>query len=279
MNAKSFFTTIDERKIHYEVVFGADNTKKVENIGLILLHGWGGSTKSFTDENINQKGGLALRLADTMKINVLCLDYPGFGKSDFPSDSGWSSVEYADFLTKFLKKLKINDDVPLFGHSNGGRIIIRSLFDFPDFHNSRKLILCGASGIKLQKSKREKLISAFKKPLKQLSKLFPTKIKNLILKKVFKSHDWGACPRILKPTLSAITSEEDFSPKLGKINNNILLLWGKYDTMTPMMSGKKYHQGLKNSKLIIYEDEAARHGLHRTHTEQIADQITKFLHE
>src|ERR1035437_2686360 len=117
-------------------VFG--NGKKV----LLVLPGWKRSASEWAVVSKN--------FADMYK--VILLDLPGFGVSALPK-STFDVYEYADFVKKFLEKLKI-EKCTILGHSFGGRlgIVLAAEDKIVD-----KLILVDSGGIE-QKSFYTKLI-------------------------------------------------------------------------------------------------------------------------
>ncbi|HFC76794.1 MAG TPA: alpha/beta hydrolase, partial [Candidatus Moranbacteria bacterium] len=76
--------------------------------------------------------------------NFLILNWPGFGKSQQPN-SVWGIEEYATFLQKLLKELKI-EKCSLVGHSFGGSVAIYFSAKYPQ--KIKKLILVASSGIR-----------------------------------------------------------------------------------------------------------------------------------
>ena len=77
---------IDELLAHYEIV---GKGKLV-----LLLHGWGDSSKGFRE--------LAKELSN--KHQVLSVDLPGFGESQAPK-AVWDLDNYAEFIRRYLSSL------------------------------------------------------------------------------------------------------------------------------------------------------------------------------
>ena len=238
-------------KTHY--VSGGSGTET-----LVFLHGWGGSTESFT------------RLSEDLPYKIILLDLPGFGQSGMPDSKGWDTHDYASWLEAFLKKLNIQK-AHFYGHSFGCRVLVRLLLKRPELAD--KVILTGAAGIKWPLSFRQrvaKFMSAFK-----IKKMIPEKIQLCIKRKIFKAHDWADAHPEIKPTLQKVLAEEDFREELKKTQNNILLIWGAQDKITPIKSAHVYENNLQNATLTILPN--GRHGIHHTHVQEVSGLIQNFL--
>ena len=72
---------IDERKVRF-LRFGSGDKK------LVMLHGWGGRSESFTK--------LAPRIAKQNNLEVILPDRPGLGKSYPKHSEGWTTDDYED---------------------------------------------------------------------------------------------------------------------------------------------------------------------------------------
>ena len=231
---------------------------------IICLHGWGGSTESWAE--------LAPKLAKKTDTTVVAVDLPGFGKSDLPPITGWTTFQYSEWLEELLTKLRWKHPT-LIGHSFGCRVITRFLSKHPEF--TGKVVLHGAAGIKWPDGIKQKVAKKIKPLVSPLKKVVPTKIWNKITGKFFGARDWVNCPQSMKNTLKKTLEETCVREDLKKIKNHVLLLWGKHDGFTPLKSGKVFLENLQNATIKIYED--GRHGIHRTHATKCANQITKFL--
>lgn len=228
----------------------------------VMLHGWGGSTKSFEI--------LGPKLAQALNQNIIIPDLPGFGDSDFPSAEGWTTHDYELWLEEFLDQTidkKSAKKITLYGHSFGCRIILRFLLKHPEWKD--KVILTGAAGLKVPLSTKQRLRKLL--AATNVQSFFPKKIRRFFSG----NSDWHQASDILKKTLKKVFAEEDLAPNLKDIQTQTLLLWGANDTYTPLSSGKKFAKNLPNNHFIVFKD--GRHGIHYTHADQITKAITKFL--
>ena len=255
--------TIGNRKTFYES-FGKGNKK------IIILHGWDPNKVVRESYHI-----LAPLLAKTLKCEVIIPDLPGFGKSDNPPFEGWNTENYEKWLELFLKEISSDSssNLILYGHSFGCRIIVRYLLKNQQF--TGKVILTGAAGIKWPPSFRETVSLSLAKNVRMAKHLFPKRIQKYVITKIFGAKDWGCVPPHMKNSLKKVLAEADFRNELPKIKNKILLIFGEQDNITPIQSARVYKEKLPNSELKILSE--GRHGIHKTHSKEITELISKFL--
>ena len=267
--------------------FRIGNKKSAKKI--VILHGWD-PTKRVS------KGFLPLAeiLAKKLRAEIIIPDLPGFGKSPLPQrkyiesnygefcenprkageimQKGWSVWDYSDWLEEFLDKLNLENPI-LYGHSFGCRIISRFLIRNQNF--AGKIILTSAAGIRLPLSLRQRFSQILAKTFPLAKKIIPRKIQKFVVKKLFGARDWGNCPAEMKETFQKVIAEPCIRENLKEIKNEVLLIWGKQDTITPLEAGRIFRQKLKNSSLKVLS--TGRHGIHHTHTEKIAEIVMEFL--
>jgi len=238
---------------------------------LVILHGW--------DQHIDVFASYKELIHDLFLNNKFAQNYeiimpnlPGFGESDMPPETGFNTNEYADWLLGFLKALNIHHATFL-SHSFGGRVLVRFLLKNPNF--SDRVILMSSAGIKWPLSRRQRFSIFLSKNLTRAKNLFPQKLQKFVISNVFGARDWGAVRHELKPTLNKVLKEPDFRHELSKIHTPALLIWGEEDSVTPLKSGHIFAKKLPNNQLITVTNGA--HGIHRTHSEEVADYVLQFL--
>jgi pimeloyl-ACP methyl ester carboxylesterase len=232
---------------------------------IIILHGWGGSPKTW------QKVAEELRKKN-YQVEIPYL--PGFDKNN-PLGKPYILEDYSQWLFQFINQKKINK-VMIVGHSNGGRIAAYFAAKHPD--GVEKLILIGAAGI----PPKNKIKTTVFKLASQLGKSFfkvvgNKKLFNLgqkILYKLAGESDYLNASPIMKKTMINILSS-DLTNTFAKIQCPTLIVWGRNDKYTPLWMGKKIHQLIKNSQLIVIND--AHHGIHLTHLAKLIELIVKFI--
>ncbi|MDO4702074.1 MAG: alpha/beta hydrolase [Erysipelotrichaceae bacterium] len=217
--------------IYYEV---KGNKKQ----SVILLHGWGQNTTMMQ----------AIQEGLHPYFTVYNLDFPGFGKSD-ALQQAWSTIDYTDFLAKFIKALNIQNPI-LIGHSFGCRIALRYASQYPVY----KMILTGAAGLKPKRGFDYYVKVTTYKLLKQIFKLpFLTKYKESMQSK-FGSTDYKNASPILRETLVKVVNE-DIKPLLKDIQAETLLVFGSHDQATPLWMGKVMEKTMPNATLIVFEQD------------------------
>ena len=167
--------------------------KQGKGNSVILLHGWGQSTKAMSIINNHL----------CSSFTVYNIDLPGFGLSDKPI-SPFSTLDYANILKDIIDYYSINNPI-IIGHSFGGRVAIKytSIYD-----NVDKLILIDSAGI-VNKKKLTYYIKIYS--YKLLKKIFSLpilkKYKDKVLKN-FGSTDYKNACEVMKKTLVKVVNED-----------------------------------------------------------------------
>ena len=232
---------------------------------VVFLHGWGGSTDSFF------KLGLELT-KQRPDLKLYLVDYPGFGLTDDPETSGWSTHRYADWVKALCEELEIKK-AHFYVHSFGGRILCRLINKHPELGD--KLVFTGAAGVKWPLSLRQKISVGLSKIIPKAKHSRTQRLQNFIVTKVFGARDWGNVKPALKNTLKTVLAEADLREDLANIKQPSLILWGEQDSITPLKSGRVYAEKIPNNHLVIFPK--GRHGIHHTHRTQIVAKIAEFL--
>ena len=233
---------IGNSNIYYEVL-GEGNP-------VILLHGW------LTDMETMRP--IANSLMQNFKVYLV--DVVGFGKSDLLTKP-INTDEYGDFLDGFCKELKIENPI-LIGHSNGGRIIINAVGR--KLVEPRKIVLIDSAGLKPKRPLTYYIKVGIAKCGKAVLNILPVskESKEKIRNKVGSS-DYKASSEVLKETMKTILNE-DQTENLKNISVPTLLIWGRYDTATPIADGRKMEKLIDNAGLVEYPN-----GTHFSYLENI----------
>lgn len=236
--------------IHYELAGSGE--KRV-----VLLHGWGCSTK------------LMKPVADHLvkDMTVLSVDFPAHGESGRPPEP-WGVPEFAGSLLMLLKKL---DFLPcsVIAHSFGGRVTIELASADPTLFE--RIILTGAAGIKpestgtaskrTQEYKRLKAIAEGMKKTKLLAGLADRWSESLVQK--YGSKDYASLDPEMRKTFVKVVNY-DQTGKLADIRNSTLLVWGDQDTETPLWMGQRMEKDIPDSALVVLSG-----GTHFAYLEQV----------
>ena len=234
------FLTAKGVKVYYEQSGAGKN--------VLLLHGWGCSTKHFAQ--------IAQDLAKDCRVTVI--DFPAHGESGRPPEP-WGVKEFAACIQDLMEQLGIAP-CDIIAHSFGGRVALWLAANEPQLVN--RLVLTGCAGIKKpqteEQKKRSEAYQKKKKPLQGLAKLplvGGLAQKSLkALQEKYGSADYNALDDEMKKTFVKVISE-DLSPLLPKIQASTLLIWGENDTETPLWMGQKMEQEIKDAGLVIFEND------------------------
>jgi len=233
----------------------------IDNI--IILHGWGGSSRSW--DNIANKF-----MQDGYKVFVP--DLPWFGKTKI--NKVFTVDGYSELIEDFIKYLNI-DNIILLWHSNGGRIAINIAKRW-NIH-IKKLILNNAACIKHTLTYKQKASKILSKLLKIFSFVPGYNFIRKYFYKLIWWHDYlNLDNKFIKKTfLNMINSDLKQSAKNIKVNT--LLVWWKNDTYTPLKDWQILNKLIKNSKLKILENE--RHWIHLQNPDRLYKTIINRLNK
>jgi pimeloyl-ACP methyl ester carboxylesterase len=236
-----------------------------KNIPFLILHGWGWSSKSWEQ--------IASLLSD--KFFVIIPDIPCASKL-VDCEKIYTLDDYTLLLKDFINDIQLEDFILLW-HSNGGAIASKLVVNYPEL-KIKKLILNNSAWIRkdTKRSIKRKVfwfISKIVKPIFSLPWMW--KIRNLFYKIIW-WHDYLDAeknPNKKQTYLNMIN--EDLQNIFSLIKKDTLLIWWKNDTYTPLEDGKKIHNLIPNSKLMIIEN--VRHGIHLQNPEALVKTILENL--
>lgn len=252
------FIDINHLKINY--------TESGQGNPVVLLHGWGGSVKSFEVVHNYLKN----------HCKVYSIDLPGFGQSEEPPFP-WDLSNYSDLVEQFLTQLQITNPI-LIGHSFGGRIIIKLAGEkrFP----MKKIILVDSAGVKPKRTfKYYYKVYTYKLIKKTLQLPFVKSFTGNIIEKVkgkFGSSDYKNASDIMRQVMVKVVNE-DLRQLLPKINRPTLLIWGENDQATPVSDGKLMEKLIPDAGLVVFKN--AGHFSYLDQFNEFAIVIASFLKE
>lgn len=194
---------------------------------ILLMHGWGGSTVSFSG---------AYEYLCGLNRDVIAVDFPGFGSSDMPAED-WGIFDYAACMDAIINALS-TEKVILVGHSFGGRVALC----LADKEYVESIVLVDSAGLKplpsLIKTIKVWRYKQAKKAGKDLSK--------------FGSLDYRALPGGLKKVFINVVNTH-LDDKLEGISCPVLIVWGKHDKETPRYMARRFKRKIKGSKLVYLD--------------------------
>ncbi len=209
-------------------------------IPVLLLHGWGASYDTYRG------------VINTLKnrCRVVAVNFPGCGKSD-TMEAPWNIDNYCDFVLKFMKAVNLDNPI-LFGHSHGGRVIMKLVGT--GLAKPPKIVLLDAAGLIPKKSFKQKWRAKSFKIIKRVLTL--PGIKNFsggLLDKArrhYGSADYNAAPLVLRQTMVSLVNT-DLRDLLPNISCPTLLIWGENDTATPLSDAKIIESLIPDSGLCV----------------------------
>lgn len=224
---------VNDFTIYYEKYGNKDKN-------ILILPGWGNNRKTFDYLiSILEKD-----------YSIYILDYPGFGKSKFPSRDLYIK-DYSYLIRKFLIEKKITNPT-IIAHSFGGRIVI-DLFKDKNNLDISNLILIDIAGIKPKKTLYKKIKEKIYKLLKRIGKRLPKNIKNNYqerLIKIFGSNDYSKLnSNIRKTFINIVNQDQKYDIKY--IDVDTLIIWGELDKDVPLKDGYFINKEIKNSGLVV----------------------------
>lgn len=231
---------------------------------IVLLHGWGGSSQSFSE----------LQRLLSARYHVIALDLPGFGKSDAPYRA-WRMRDYVNFTRAFLEELEIKK-CWLIGHSFGGRIAIMLAAEYPEMLSG--LALVSAAGIKHEKSAQGKVLEKIALWGKRVTSLrFLRGLKKpmrYVLYKLIRRQDYYLANGVMREIMKNVI-EEDLTPLLSRIQAKTLIIWGEKDTITPLRDAYTMKRKIPDAAL-----EIIKHGSHylpKRYPKKLFEHIKRFI--
>ncbi len=236
-------------------------TKKGAGEPVILLHGWGGSIESL--EKLQEEL--------SKYYEVYNLELPGHGELE-GIDESYDFKKYLVYLDTFIRSNKLNNII-LIGHSFGGNIAIR--YTAYNENAVKTLVLINSSGIKPKNSLKKtfwKSISMLTKPLLALPG--GEVLRKIVYKGLIREQDYLKTSGFVRETFKNVTNDFVNKRVLDKIKNSTLILWGRYDTYTPLWMGKYLKENIKNSELEILD---AKHGLPLKYPSLVSEKINNFI--
>lgn len=256
--AQHYFTTVQGIKTHY-ICLGQAPQK------VVFLHGWGGSTQSFWP--------MALELrAARPDLEIILVDYPGFGDTQDPPAAGFNSRDYAAWVKDFCDAINLKQ-AHFYTHSNGGRMLIPLMSQYPEL--GQKLVFSASAGVKWPDTPKQKFSKWASLHFAQAKQKLPARLQKFIVTKLLGARDWGNVPPELKTTLTKILAEPDCREQLSSIEHECLVLWGERDQITPLKSGQVFAAKLPHNQFHTFK--TGRHGIHHTHRSEIVELLAGFF--
>lgn len=206
---------------------------------LLLLHGWGGSLASMTpvfNEFVKH-------------YRVVAIDFPGHGESALPPRA-WHVDDFVTLVRRLLEALYL-ERPHIIAHSHGGRVALKLAARYPDC--LAKLVLVNSAGVPPPRSWHYYLRLTVAK-VGKLSARFGgargERLRQQIYRAVASSDYLAAGP--LRGTFVNLI-KEDLTPVLSTIQSPTLLVWGEYDTDTPVSCATIMARHIPHAELVVLQ--------------------------
>lgn len=229
---------------------------------IILLHGWGAHVGKLT---------ALMKSLKELNWDTHVIKLPGFDL--LPPKNVWGIGEYADYVLGEAQKIYGKEKFFVFGHSFGGRIVIK----LAEKYNGQLsgLILCSTAGLSRAHSPKRAIFFVLAKIGKVFLFIPPlARFWKKLLYKLAKEHDYERAQGMMKAVLRKVVVE-NLKPVVRKIKIPILVLWGKKDRITPVVDAHYIKKILPSTKLIIFKDED--HKLPYSKPRKLAKEIDKWI--
>ena len=204
----------------------------------VLLHGWACDFSIFKH----------IQDALSEHFTVYAFDLPGFGKSEEPPQA-WDTEAYADCLLEAFEALSIENPY-LLGHSFGGKVSLH----LANKIQIKGLILVGSAGIKPKRSLYYYWkVYSFKTMKKAAILCMGKKASERHIEQWRKksgSADYKNSSEMMRKVLVK-SVHEDLQRLMPKIQASCLLVWGEYDTATPLSDAKIMEKKVPEAGLAV----------------------------
>ena len=243
-------------RLHYEVYGSGDP--------VLCLHGLGANTESWH----------AFREPLSHTHKLILLDFKGFGASPKPKDHHYSILEHGDLTYQFIIEHNLQN-LTIIGNSFGGAVSLlvslRLCSENP--RRLRKLILIDSGGYNLYLPLHLKLLRA---PIVGwlVLQLLPPKVSALFVLKNSYYDDSKITPAQIEAYARPIadrggrhalleTAKQIIPPNIDEliakyplINIPTLIIWGKQDTVIPLVIGEMLNAAIPDSRLVTIDRSA-----------------------
>ncbi|MCC5925796.1 MAG: alpha/beta hydrolase [Bacteroidetes bacterium] len=226
---------------------------------LIVLHGWGANS------DVMKPITTSLKLKRTFHL----LDFPGFGQSP-PPPKAWAIDDYADMVQTYIQQLE--RPVDILAHSFGGRVTLKLCAREGSTSLIDKVLITGGAGMKpnrpvmyyIRKYTAKSLKFPFTLLPQPLSERGLSWLRSTKLWKLLGSSDYKTLNGVMREVFVKTVSEY-LESTLPKIDQEVLLLWGKDDDATPLYQARRMEKGIKNAGLAVIDGAGHYAFLDRSH--------------
>jgi pimeloyl-ACP methyl ester carboxylesterase len=237
---KSEYVEAEGYKVHY---FEAPSTDGVSGTPLVLVHGLGARGEDWAK---------MMPVLAAQGFHVYVPDLLGYGRSERP-DVDYSISTEEEAVVKFMLAMHLaRADVG--GWSMGGWVSMKLALDHPEMVD--RLVVYDSAGIYFPATFGPELfvpvdeagISRLVKILSPVPRVIPNFAARAMLRK-FRTNGW-----VIDRSMSAMTNGKDLLDfRLHEMKQPTLVVWGSRDDLIPLSVGKKIHDLIPNSSLLVVD--------------------------
>jgi len=237
---KSEYVEVGGYRLHY---FEAPSTNKVKGTPLVLVHGLGARGEDWA----NMMPVLAAH-----GFHVYVPDLLGYGRSERP-DVSYSIAMEEDIVVKFMHAMHL-ERADVGGWSMGGWVSMKLALDHPEMVD--RLVVYDSAGIYFPATFGPELfvpvdaagITRLMKILSPHPREMPGFVDDAILRRLARN-GW-----VVNRSMEAMTDGRDLLDfRLHDLKQPTLVVWGAKDELIPLSVGKRIHELIPNSSLLVVE--------------------------
>ena len=226
---------------------------------VLLIHGFGASSYSWRH----------IIAPLSQKYRVITIDLKGFGESPKPRDDAYSVYEQARLVRNFILENNLKD-LHIVGHSYGGGVALATSIYLSASHPNlqKSLVLIDSIAYPQELPDFVKVLATpILGPLVIYALPNTLQVKNLLKKVYFNdalipqdaiehyANDLSK-PNAKYAVLASAqqmlpTDLQQFSDNYINLTIPSLIIWSREDEIVPLAVGKRLHENLPNSKLVI----------------------------
>ena len=205
---------------------------------IVMLHGWRSDSSVWMS---------LMQALDDGETRMIAPDLPGFGNSE-PPIRPEGVAGYREIIEHVMDRLSLHGAVVL-GHSFGGSIAATLAAVRPELVS--RLVLIDSAGIREDTSDKrlKRTVARMVRPLFRPAFMQPMR------RRIYAA--MGAGDYVARPDMQEHFRRivaEDISSFFEQIQQPTLLLWGENDEDTPLEDGKRMHEAIGPSELVVLED-------------------------
>lgn len=217
---------------------------------IVLIHGFSDSKDSFVDA--------CQALSSTYRL--VLPDVPGFAEASSPLDFTYDLASLTEVVAGFFDAVRLHD-VHVVGSSLGGAVAVQLALTRPEL--LRTMSLVAAAGLRMPTPSPLQLrldagdnpfvvdshegYEDFVRFVMEKHPPIPAPIRRHMAQEFI---DRASLNQKIMADL--LEGDLDLTPRLGGIETESLLLWGDCDRLIDISAGRAYHQGLPNSRMVIF---------------------------